>query len=281
MTEFSVNNDLPQAAKKIAAQLRERVNITPLVGLILGSGWGGIAAALDNRTVIPYADLQDMPACGVRGHAGNFVFGHAEKTPVVAVQGRFHMYEGHGAERAVLPVRILYELGVRIVILTNAAGGLNPHFSVGDLMILHDHINFTGRNPLVGVRPSAEFPEIFTDMTRVYDRELCETIHAVCGKMGIANHAGTYMQVLGPSYETPAEIRAYRLLGADAVGMSTAVEAIYARYLGIRVAGVSCITNLGAGLQAGGLAHADVLKESDRRGEVLTELMRDILRSLK
>lgn len=271
------SENMPRAAKSIAEQLRKRTGAQPHIGLVLGSGWGGIAAVLESAVAVPYADLPEMPACGVAGHAGNFVFGKVGDRSVAIVQGRFHLYEGHGEASAVLPVRVLYELGARTVILTNAAGGLNPHYSVGDLMILNDHINFTCRNPLIGVKPDAEFPDRFVDMTAVYDRGLRDIIREECGKLNIPAHYGTYMQVLGPSYETPAEIRAFRAIGADAVGMSTVIEAIYARYLGMKVAGISNITNMGAGLVAGGLAHADVLQESRRREPVLAQLMRKIL----
>ena len=271
------NENMPRAAKSIAEQLREKTGAQPRIGLVLGSGWGGIAAALESSVAVPYTDLPEMPACGVAGHAGNFVFGEVEGKSVAVVQGRFHLYEGHGEASAVLPVRVLYELGARTVILTNAAGGINPNYSVGDLMILNDHINFTCRNPLIGIKPNTEFPDRFVDMTEVYDRAMRDIIREECGKLNIPAHLGTYLQVLGPSYETPAEIRAFRSLGADAVGMSTVIEAIYARYLGMKVAGISNITNMGAGLVAGGLAHADVLQESRRREPFLAQLMRKIL----
>lgn len=273
MENFDINQ-LPQVAEKIAEKIRAKVSARPRIGVILGSGWGGIANALDDKEVLPYSELQGMPACGVAGHAGNFVFGRAGKNSVVAVQGRFHLYEGHGEAHAVLPVRILWELGVRTLILTNAAGGINPHFSVGDLMILADHINMTSRNPLIGLKPASDG---FIDMTQVYDSSLRELIREKCGNFGLPSHFGTYMQVLGPSYETPAEIRAFRSMGADAVGMSTAVEAIYARYLGMRVAGVSNITNMGAGMLLGSLAHADVLSQANSRAPLLTNLMQAIL----
>lgn len=276
MADFNVN-ELPQRAKKIASEIGKKMPVKPCIGLILGSGWGGIAAALKSAVSIPYSELPEMPACGVAGHAGNFVFGSAENKQVAVVQGRFHLYEGHSEASAVLPVCVLYELGVRTVILTNAAGGINPNYSVGDLMILNDHINFTCRNPLIGLKPTAEFPDRFVDMTAVYDRTVQNIIREECGKLNIPAHFGTYLQVLGPSYETPAEIRAFRALGADAVGMSTVIEAIYARYLNMKVAGVSNITNMGAGLVAGGLAHADVLRESHRREPLLARLMLQII----
>lgn len=276
MEGFSIN-DLPRIAMNIAGEIRNRISVSPRVGVVLGSGWGGVAAAIENGIAVPYSDLRGMPACGVAGHAGNFVFGNIGEKNVAVVQGRFHLYEGHNEASAVLPVRVLYEMGVRTVILTNAAGGLNPNYSVGDLMILNDHINFTCRNPLIGIKPTSEFPDRFVDMTEVYDRGMRDMIREECAKHKIPAHLGTYIQVLGPSYETPAEIRAFRSLGADAVGMSTVIEAIYARYLGMKVAGISNITNMGAGLVVGGLAHADVLQESRRREPVLAQLMRSIL----
>ena len=181
MAGFNVN-ELPQRAKRIASKIGEKMPVKPCIGLILGSGWGGIAAALKSAVSIPYSELPEMPACGVAGHAGNFVFGSAENKQVAVVQGRFHLYEGHSEASAVLTVRVLYELGVRTVILTNAAGGINPNYSVGDLMILNDHINFTCRNPLIGLKPTAEFPDRFVDMTAVYDRTVQNIIREECVK---------------------------------------------------------------------------------------------------
>lgn len=279
MDNLSIEKLAP-TAQKIADAVCGRNTVLPQIGLILGSGWGDVAAMLDKCALVPYRELPDMPSCGVAGHAGNFAIGKVGNSGVIAAQGRIHLYEGRGAASTVLPVRIFYELGVRTIILTNAAGGVNPDYTPGDLMILRDHINFTGINPLVGVGDREPF-ERFADMTEVYDGQLRAIIADECTKQEVLAHSGTYLQVSGPSYETPAEIRAFRALGADAVGMSTAIEAVYARYLGIRVAGISNITNMGAGLFNGTLAHADVLEESKKKRVKLTALMRSILMQLK
>ena len=202
---------------------QERTGRSPRVGVVLGSGWGAAADVLSEQQIISYDALDGMPQCGVAGHAGNFVFGRAAGIDIVAVQGRFHLYEGHALDTVVLPVRILSELGVDTLILTNAAGGINTSYSPGDLMLLSDHINLTGCNPLVGVRASSAYP-IFIDMTEIYDSGLRRSVAEHCGRLGINCHEGTYLQVVGPSYETPAEIRAFRAMGADAVGMSTVIE---------------------------------------------------------
>lgn len=250
-------------AALIAQQLQEKAGMRPKIGVVLGSGWGGAADALADRRVISYDALEGMPQCGVAGHAGNFVFGKAGDAEVVAVQGRFHLYEGHTTDTAVLPVRVLSELGVETLILTNAAGGINASFQPGDLMLLSDHINMTGMNPLIGVRPSSAYP-VFIDMTEIYDPKLRQCVAARCCQLGMRCHEGTYLQVLGPSYETPAEIRAFRAMGADAVGMSTVIEAIGARYLKMRLLGISCISNMAAGVTGERLSHADVLTQMDK-----------------
>ena len=266
-------------SETIAAAIRKRTAVRPKIGLILGSGWGKAVTAMTEKCIVPYAELEGMPVCGVEGHAGNFVFGYLEGVPVAAVQGRFHLYEGRPMEEVVLPVRVLHALGVRDLLLTNAAGGVNETYSVGDLMILSDHINFTGRNPLLGVKATSENP-IFVDMTHVYDDKWSETIAAKCAEAGIRAHRGVYMQVLGPSYETPAEVRAYRTLGADAAGMSTAVEAICARYLKMRVAAVSCITNQAAGCGGTEITHAEVLEIAKKNEERFGELLKKIVAAL-
>lgn len=258
-------------AAEIARQIGERTDIRPKIGVVLGSGWGGAVEALSERCVISYDSLEGMPQCSVVGHAGNFVFGKADGVDVVAVQGRFHLYEGHTTETAILPVRILSELGVETLILTNAAGGIDTSFQPGDLMLLSDHINLTGMNPLVGVRPSSAYP-IFVDMTDIYDRRLRKLIEKRCAQLGMRCREGVYLQVLGPSYETPAEIRAFRSMGADAVGMSTVIEAISARYLKMRLVGISCISNMAAGVTGEALAHTDVLRQMEKLQSKICEL---------
>ncbi len=267
-------NILPEASK-IADQIRREYKEVPRIGYVLGSGWGDVVHAVEGARTIAYSRLQGMPRCGVEGHAGNFVFGKLGGEEVVIQQGRFHMYEGHPAAASVLPVGIMKLLGVEAIVLTNAAGGVNTEFSVGDLMILEDHINLTNQNPLVGACPTKQFP-VFVDMTHIYDSSLSELVGSICSDMQIPCRRGVYLQVLGPSFETPAEIRAFRTLGADAVGMSTAIEAIYARYLKLRVVGISCITNMAAGISGAELKHADVLKESKSREQMFSGLLKKI-----
>lgn len=265
--------DVCERAKEIAAQLQAAAQLqneagTPRVGFILGSGWGG-AAHLEEERAVAFSSLEGMPACTVAGHAGNFLFGKAGGNSAVISQGRLHLYEGHAAATAVLPVAVLYELGVRTVVLTNAAGGIDPAMQPSELMLLRDHINLTGQNPLVGRAGS----QIFADMTQLYDAELRQTVASACKALSIPCREGVYIQVTGPSYETPAEIRAFRALGADAVGMSTAAEAVYARYLGMRVAGVSFLSNMAAGLAPGGIGHDEVLERSERSRASLAALL--------
>ena len=258
-----------QRAKQIVAKIMG-VD-APVLGLVLGSGWGGVVAALEQVKTFPYAEI-GLGACGVAGHAGNLVFGRLRGVPVVIQQGRFHLYEGRDVSETVLPIAVMKEVGVRSVLLTNAAGGINPSFGVGDVMFLSDHINLSGKNPLTGLHPTDNYP-VFVDMSEVYDTKLRDTLYRAVYKTNLKCHSGVYLQVSGPSFETPSEIRAFRMMGADAVGMSTVCEAIYARYLHLRVAGISCITNLGAGMVAQEIRHEDVLKQSLQREKTFCDLL--------
>ena len=268
-------DEIQRRAAPIARQIAERLEGTgcppPRLGMILGSGWGAAAERMDVSVRIPFAHLEGMPACGVPGHAGAFACGTLAGKPAAAALGRLHMYEGHPPAEAVLPVAVLYELGVRTLVLTNAAGAVNAGFAAGEVMVIRDHINFTFRNPLTGL--CAAERTRFVDLTQAYDEELRARLRAACADAGIPCREGIYMQLPGPSYETPAEIRAFRALGADAVGMSTAVEAVYARYLGMRVAGVSFLSNMAAGLAPGGIGHDEVLERSERSRASLAALL--------
>ncbi len=266
-------------AENIAETILKKAKVCPQLGLVLGSGWGGIVNALTDKCVIPYSELSGMPQCGVKGHAGNFVIGTIGGKVVVIIQGRFHLYEGRRMEEVLMPLNVLYSLGVRNVILTNAAGGVNEKYRVGDIMILKDHINFTCKNPLIGVQPSEEFP-VFVDMSEVYDPVFRKKILNACIELNVPCHEGVYMQLLGPTFETPAEIRAFRNWGVDAVGMSTVVEAIYARYLKMRVAAISCITNKAAGMDINPIKHEDVLLQSEKEGVFLEKLMKKIIATI-
>ena len=234
-----------------------RVQQAPVVGVVLGSGLGAWADGLGSATRIPYADVPHMARSTVVGHAGNLVLGQADGVRVACLQGRVHLYEGHEPERVVFGVRLLARLGCRAVILTNAAGGLDPAATPGDLMLVTDHLNLMGKNPLSGPNEGALGPR-FPDLTQAYDRELSALAREAAREIGLPLREGVYAGLLGPTYETPAEIRMLRALGADAVGMSTVPEVIALRHMGVRAAAVSCITNLAAGLSKTLLDHSEV-----------------------
>ena len=243
------------AADFIAA----RTSIRPEVGLILGSGLGDYADTLENRTVIPFTSIPDFPQATVEGHTGAFVFGTRAGKPVVALQGRLHYYEGHSMRDLTLPVRIMALLGVKTLILTNAAGGVNFNFNPGDLMLITDHINYSGANPLIGEN-MPEFGPRFPDVSDLYSRDLSRKILNAAVAQGISLQQGVYMMFTGPNYETPAEVRMARIVGADAVGMSTVPEALVAAQCGIKVVGISCVTNMAAGVTSATLNHQEVME---------------------
>jgi purine-nucleoside phosphorylase len=249
--------DLPHP-KLAAAKIRKLSRLRPRLALVLGSGFNRALAELDVDAEIPCARLPGFPPPGVEGHAGKLVIGRLGGAPVLVLAGRAHYYEGHSLERVTFPVRVLAELGVTDLLLTNAAGGINRKFRAGDFMVVTDHINFMGANPLRG--PGWPGRARFVDLTGVYDPGLRQLLVRAGKPAGVRLQRGVYVAVSGPSYETPAEIRALARLGADAVGMSTVPEAIVARQCGLRVAAVSCITNLAAGRSPAPLSHAEVLK---------------------
>ena len=252
--------------------IRKRVGIAPRIGVVLGSGLGAFGDTLEGCVKIPYRDLPHMPASAVQGHAGNFCFGGISGVPVVCMQGRVHLYEGHGVDKVVHGVRTMGRLGVECVLLTNAAGGLEPTWAPGDFMALSDHLNLTGVSPLVGANDDRLGPR-FPDMTYVYDVDLRKMLEAVARDLETPLREGVYAALLGPSYETPAEIRMLRMLGAQAVGMSTVAEAIALRHMGVRVGAISCISNLAAGLSAQTLHHGDVESMMRSRGAALGKLI--------
>ena len=251
--------DLSQRIQEAAAFIRQRLTTMPTIGLILGSGLGDFADTLENRVVIPFAEVPDFPQPTVEGHAGAFVIGDCQGKTVIALQGRIHYYEGHPQSVITIPVRVMALLGVKRLILTNACGGVNLNFVPGDLMLLSDHINFSGANPLIGPN-LAEFGPRFPDMSDIYTKALRSQIMTLAEKNGIALRQGVYAMYSGPSYETPAEIRMFRTLGADAVGMSTVPEAIVAAHCGMEVVGISCITNMAAGVLPQKLNHQEVVE---------------------
>ena len=239
--------------------IRGRTDAEPSMGLILGSGLGDFADTLEDRLVIPFTDIPDFPAATVPGHVGAFVFGTKHGKSVVCLQGRLHYYEGHPMSLLSMPVRIMAKLGVKTLLLTNAAGGVNPSYRPGDLMLITDHINYSGMNPLIGVHEE-EFGPRFPDVTDLYSSGLRLKLKLAAVEAGINLRQGVYMMFSGPNYETPAEIRMARILGADAVGMSTVPEALVAAQCGLRVLGVSCITNLAAGVSPNKLSHQEVME---------------------
>lgn len=233
------------------------------LAIVLGSGLGDSTGFMDVERRIPYTDIPGFAKPTIAGHAGELLIGHAHGLRIAAMRGRFHMYEGHDLSTVVLPIRSLIRAGAGTVLLTNAAGGVNMGFHPGDLMLITDHINLTGRNPLIGPNDDNLGPR-FPDMTRAYDPALIETAHNAAKRLGITLREGVYAWMTGPSYETPAEIRMARTLGADAVGMSTVPEVIAARHMGARVLGISCITNMAAGVTGQPLSHAEVTEVGRR-----------------
>jgi purine-nucleoside phosphorylase len=261
------------------AVILERHSGRPEVGLILGSGLGAYADSLHRRTVMPFEELPHFPRSTVPGHSGNLVLGEAEGVPVVALQGRVHFYEGYSMDEVTYPARVLGRLGIRQLIVTNAAGGINAGFQPGDLMLITDHINLMGTNPLIG-KNIDEFGPRFPDMSEAYDEAMRNLALRVAEERGIALRQGVYLGLSGPSYETPAEIRMLRTMGADAVGMSTVPEVIVANHMGVRVLGLSCITNMAAGILPRKLAHAEVIETTGRVKDRFLSLLHGIIPAL-
>lgn len=247
------------AASVAADAIRRRIGTTaPVAGIVLGSGLGGLAGRIADPIAVPFADVPGFPQATVVGHAGKLIGGTLAGRPVVALAGRFHMYEGHDAALAGFPVRALHALGARTLFVSNAAGGIRRTFRAGDLMLIRDHLNLMFRNPLIGAAERGD--ERFPDMSAPYDEALAQQLRDHAATLGIPLQEGVYGGLLGPTYETPAEVRMLATLGADAVGMSTVPEVIVARALGMRVAGISCVTNLASGISPHPLSHAEVLE---------------------
>lgn len=245
--------------------IRGRRPQSPRVGVVLGSGLGAFGDSLSDLSKVPYAEVPHMPRSTVVGHAGNLCLGRVGEVEVACLQGRVHLYEGHDLDTVTFGVKLLARLGCRAVILTNAAGGVNTDFAPGDLMLITDHLNLTAQNPLVG--PNPEGLPRFPDMTQAYDEDILEAGRRAAKDAGSPLREGVYAAMLGPSYETPAEIRMLRTLGADAVGMSTVVEVLALRHRAVRVGAMSCITNLAAGMSGGLLDHKEVEEVATRTRE--------------
>jgi purine-nucleoside phosphorylase len=269
MSESSVSARLDETVKAV----RAKVSFQPKVGVVLGSGLGAFADSLRDVVKVPYAEIPHLPASRVVGHAGNLCFGYVEQVPVVCMQGRVHLYEGHPVWQVVHGARTMARLGVSSVLLTNAAGGLVADWSAGDLMIVRDHLNLMYQHPLVGPNDDA-LGTRFPDMTNAYDADLRAKLGAVATKEKIALREGVYAGLIGPSYETPAEIRMLTMLGAQAVGMSTVPEVIALRHMRTPVAALSCITNLAAGIAKGELDHKEVEATARARRADLEKLLR-------
>jgi purine-nucleoside phosphorylase len=262
-----------QNPKTAAARLKIFSRLRPTLAIVLGSGFHHALTELSVAKKISYAKIPGFPKPTVTGHAGELHFGHLGKTPVIILSGRAHFYEGHEMERVTFATRALAAFGIKDLLLTNAAGGINKNFRAGDFMVLTDHINFMGANPLRG----AAIPGLprFVDLTKTYDQKLRELLFRAGKISKLKLQRGVYVAVSGPSYETPAEIRAFARLGADAVGMSTVPEAIAARQCGLRVAGISCITNLAAGIGREDLSHAEVLKTAEKVKVLAAQLLKN------
>lgn len=254
--------DMEACIHTAAEVIRSRSSLQPQVGLILGSGLGDFCDGLQNAVKISFSELPAFPQATVEGHCGEFWIGTHQEVPVLALRGRLHYYEGYPQNVLTIPVRVMALLGIKTLILTNAAGGIHPRLSPGSLMLLQDHINQSGSNPLIG-RNLGEFGPRFPDMSEVYDAGLRNDVLLAAKKEGMDLACGTYLMYSGPSYETPAEIRFFGKIGADAVGMSTVPEAIVARHCGMRVLGISCITNMAAGILQKKLSHEEVLETAN------------------
>lgn len=271
--------NLQEQIHAAAAYIAEKIPCRPEIGLVLGSGLGDFADTLENALRIPFGEIPGFPLPTVAGHAGALVIGTKRGRTVAALQGRLHYYEGHSQQALTIPVRVLAALGVKTLVLTNAAGGVNLGFHPGDLMLISDHINYSGSNPLMG--PNLEdFGPRFPDVSDLYTQALREKIRGAAGAAGISLQEGVYMMFTGPNYETPAEVRMARILGADAVGMSTVPEALVAGHCGMAVVGISCITNMAAGVLPVKLSHSEVVETAAQVHDTFHRLVDIILAAL-
>lgn len=265
--------------KETVKYIQEKIgDFKPEIGIVLGSGLGELADEYCDIK-INYKDIPNFPESTVKGHQGNLVFADINGKKVVMMQGRFHFYEGHKMETVTYPIKVMKKLGVNNIILTNAAGGINPFLKPSSLMIIKDHINFMGTNPLIGLNDDS-LGERFPDMSEVYSKELRKIAYTSSEKLGIPVERGVYIALTGPSYETPAEVNMLRLLGADAVGMSTVPEAIVANWMGVKVLGISCICNSAAGLGTIGLSHKEVLQAAEKAKVDFKRLVLEIVKNI-
>ncbi|MBE6067923.1 MAG: purine-nucleoside phosphorylase [Clostridium lundense] len=259
--------------------IKSKIDISPEIGIILGSGLGDLAEKVENKVIVKYEDIPNMPKSTVVGHAGQYVFGKLSGKDVVMMQGRIHYYEGHPMEIIALPIHIMKFLGIKTLIVTNAAGGVNTSFNPGDLMIITDHINFVFNNPLIG-KNDEEIGPRFPDMSMPYDKDLVNLSEEVAKTHNINIQKGVYVMMPGPTYETPAEVKMIRIIGGDAVGMSTVPEVIVAKHAGLKVLGISCITNMASGILDQPLNHQEVIETSNRVKGTFTRLITNIVEKM-
>jgi purine-nucleoside phosphorylase len=263
---------------KCLKQIRAKTDFVPKIALILGSGLGDYAEGIDVEVSVEYADIEGFPVSTVPGHKGRFVFGHVKDVPVIIMQGRVHYYEGYPVSEVVMPTRLMGLLGAETLFLTNASGAINQSFHAGDFMLINDHILNGVPSPLIGANID-EIGTRFPDMSEVYSRELRQKIRSTAERLGIPLREGVYMQAPGPQFETPAEIRAYGTLGADVVGMSTACEAIAANHMGLKICGISCISNMAAGISKTPLTHAEVQETANKVAPLFKQLVTESILS--
>ncbi len=272
-------NQVYEKLTKCAEIVKDKAGFAPEAALVLGSGLGEYAKNMDVKVEVPYSEIEGFPVSTVAGHDGRFLFGYVNGVPTVLMKGRVHFYEGYEMTDVVMPTRIMGLLGAKKLILTNAAGGVNTSFKPGDLMMITDHISMFVKSPLIGPNLD-ELGVRFPDMSHVYDPELCEKIRAAAKKLGVAIQEGVYVQCTGPNYETPAEIKMFRSLGADAVGMSTVCEAMAAAHMGIKVCGISCITNMAAGILDQPLDHNEVQEVADKVKDKFERLVTEVISTI-
>jgi purine-nucleoside phosphorylase len=269
-------SDIYALADNAAKVVLAHTPLRPKIGLVLGSGLGAFADSLSEPTKVPYSEIPSFPQSTAIGHAGRLVIGNAATVPVAAMQGRVHQYEGYSAQQVAFPIRVFARMGVKSLILTNAAGGINLGYSQGALVLIRDHINLQGTNPLVGPNDD-RFGLRFPDMTHTYSREYREIAREEAARLGIMLHEGIYAALLGPSYETPAEIEHLRRIGADLVGMSTVAEVIAARHMALNVLAISCVTNMAAGILDQPLSHTEVMETGERVRSIFESLLKAVL----
>lgn len=266
--------------ERCVAQIKERTKITPKIAIVLGSGLNNFVNKINIEATIDYSDLDNFPVTTNKMHKGQFIFGYVNDVPIVAMNGRIHYYEGYDMSQVVMPIRIMRMLGADILFLSNAVGGINKDFNIGDFMIIKDHLSFLMSSPLVG-KNIDELGTRFPDMSNVYNDDLRDIVKKSAETLGINIHEGVFIQTTGPNYETPAEINAYRILGADAVGMSTACEAIAANHCGFKVCAISCITNMASGISSEALSDDDVTKTADKVSEKFSDLLLESINEIK